>query len=106
LADHLKASAIIAPTRSGRTAAHLSRFRPRCNIIALSPNLNTVQRISLFRGCVPRFLPEAGENDIIEKASAAALKTGLVEKGDLVVITSGQPGTSIDTTNMIRVVRL
>jgi pyruvate kinase len=105
LADHLKASAIIAPTRSGRTAAHLSRFRPRCNIIALSPNLSTVQRISLYRGCVPRLLPEAGENDIIEKASAAALKTGLVGKGDLVVITSGQPGTSTDT-NMIRVVRL
>jgi len=106
LADHLDASAIIAPTRSGRTAAHLSRFRPRCGIIALSPNLNTVQRLSLFRGCVPRLLPESGENDIVEKASFAALETGLVAKGDLVVITGGQPGESINTTNMIRVVRL
>jgi pyruvate kinase len=106
LADQLDASAIIAPTRSGRTAAHLSRFRPRCGIIALSPNLNTVQRLSLFRGCVPRLLPESGENDIIEKASFAALETGLVAKGDLVVITGGQPGEAINTTNMIRVVRL
>jgi pyruvate kinase len=106
LADQLDASAIIAPTRSGRTAAHLSRFRPRCGIIALSPNLNTVQRLSLFRGCVPRLLPESGENDIIEKASFAALETGLAAKGDLVVITGGQPGEAINTTNMIRVVRL
>jgi pyruvate kinase len=106
LADHLQTSAIIAPTRSGRTAAHLSRLRPRCKIIALSPNPNTVQRLSLYRGCVPRLLPESGKNDIVEKASIAALKTGLVAKGDLVVITAGHPDDSVNTTNMIRVVRL
>jgi pyruvate kinase len=106
LADHLDASAIIAPTRSGRTAAHLSRFRPKSKIIALSPNLDTVQRLSLFRGCISRFLPESGEDDLVEKAAIAALETGLVVKGDLVVITAGQPGAAINITNMIRVVKL
>jgi pyruvate kinase len=107
LAGQLKASAIIAPTRSGRTAANLSWFRPRCTIIAFSPNKHVVQRLSLLRGCFPAYLPESKNKDhIIDEASDAALRTGLVSKGDLVVITAGETASSIDSTNMIRVVKL
>jgi pyruvate kinase len=56
LADHLDASAILAPTKSGRTATQISRFRPKQPIIAFTPNLSTVRRLLLFRGIYPHLI--------------------------------------------------
>ena len=107
LMDHLDASAIVAPTQSGRTAQHISRFRPRKSIIALSPNLLTVRRLALFWGCLPRLVPDhKNTDDMIEKAALTALKTGYVSKGDLVIITAGHPVRVAGSTNMVRVKRL
>lgn len=107
LMDHLDASAIVAPTQSGKTAEHISRFRPKRLIIALSPNLLTVRRLALFWGCLPRLVTDLRDtDDMIEKAAMAALKTGYVSKGDLVIITAGHPVWVAGTTNMVRVKRL
>src|SRR5690606_12914454 len=38
LADNVRAAAIVATTRSGATAIHIARFRPRAPILALSPD--------------------------------------------------------------------
>ena len=107
LADHLEAAAIIAPTRSGRTAGRISMFRPRCPIIGLSSDPVVVRRMSLLRGCFPGLLKESmDENSIIKEASFSARETDLVKKGDLAVITSGQPDASFHATNNIRVVMI
>lgn len=107
LADHLKTQAIVAPTQSGLTARHISRFRPDRPIIALATNKITVQRLCLFWGCLPRLLKDPRDtDDMIEKAAAASLDTGYVSKGDLVVITAGHPLWVAGTTNMVRVKRL
>ena len=43
---------------------------------------------------------------MISEFSQFAVKTGIVEKGDLVVITAGVPGGYEQATNMIEVVRI
>lgn len=107
LAEHLDASAIVSPTQSGQTARHISRFRPRRPIIALSPNRNTVFRLTLSWGCIPRLVAGPRDtDDMIENAARSALETGYVSKGDLVVITAGHPFWVTGTTNMVRVKRL
>jgi len=107
LMDHLDASAIVAPTQSGKTAEHISRFRPRKAVIALSPNPVTVRRLALFWGCLPRLVPNPRDtDDMIEKAALTALESGYVSKGDLVIITAGQPVWVAGSTNMVRVKRL
>lgn len=107
LANHLDTSAIVAPTYSGQTARHISRFRPRQHIIALSPNPSAVRSLTLFWGCVPRLVPDPRDtDDMIESAARSALKTGYVSKGDLVVITSGHPVGVSGSTNMVRVKQL
>lgn len=107
LADHLDAAAIVAPTQSGLTARHISRFRPRRPVLALSPNRTTVQRLPLFWGCIPRLVPDHTDtDDMIENAARSAMETRLVSKGDLVIITSGHPVWVAGTTNMVRVKRL
>lgn len=104
LADHLDAKAILAPTQSGRTAIHLSRSRPRQPIIAFTPSLTTMRRLSLFRGIFSNWISDPlGTDDMIEKVSKRAVETGLLSEGDLAVITAGHPVWVAGTTNMIRV---
>jgi pyruvate kinase len=104
LAHHLGVSAIVAPTQSGQTARCLSRFRPRTPILALSPQPTTVRRLTLVWGCMPRLVPSPRDtDDMIELAAETVLETGLVEKGETVVITAGQPVWVAGSTNMLRV---
>jgi len=107
LADHLQASAIVAPTQSGQTAKHISRFRPRQPIIALSPHRSTVQRLGLVWGCLPRMVDDPKDtDDMIDKMAESALETGYVSKGELVVMTAGHPVGMAGSTKMVRVKRL
>ena len=106
LADHLDATAILAPTQSGRTAIQISRFRPNQPIIAFTSSLTTVRRLSLFRGIYPHlFLDPRDTDDMIEKVSERAVETGDLAEGDLAVITGGHPVSVAGRTNMIRVKR-
>jgi len=104
LADHLEASAVVAPTHSGQTARYISRFRPKQPIIALSSNQKVVQRLALFWGCIPQLVPEPRDtDDMIDTSTRSALETGLVSRGDVVVITAGHPVGVVGSTNMVRV---
>ncbi len=107
LANHLDAAAIVATTRSGFTAMQISRFRPACRLIALSPEPRTIRRLALFWGCIPSYVEETRNTDErIEKAAVSAIGTGNVSPGDLVVITTGHPVWAAGTTNMMRVKQL
>ena len=107
LADQVKAAAIVATTRSGSTAAHISRFRPATKIIALSPDDSTVRRLALYWGCVSCPVSLLADTDqMIENAADVALESGLVASGDRVVITAGRPIWEKGTTNMLWVKRL
>ena len=55
LANRLSCKAIVAPTISGYTARKMSRFRPKCSIIALSPDINTVKSLKLYFGVYKLF---------------------------------------------------
>jgi len=107
LANHLEAKAIVAHTQSGMTARYIARFRPRQPIVALSPNMKTVRRLTLSWGCRPLLIGRLQNTDeMIESASRAALASGEAKVGDLIVITVGHPICVSGTTNMLRVKRL
>lgn len=102
LAKNLAASAIIATTRSGSTAAHISRFRPEQPIIGLSPDQGAVRRMALYWGVTPFLLDDIEDTDeMVEKAAEAALKQGHVHRGQQMVITAGRPIWEAGTTNML-----
>lgn len=107
LANNLNASAIVATTRSGMTAAHISRFRPSQPLIALSPDKVSVRRLTLYWGCRSFYLSEIEDTDeMVEKAASLAMDQGHVRKGDRVVITAGRPIWEKGTTNMLWVKEL
>jgi pyruvate kinase len=106
LADHLDATAILAPTQSGRTAVQIARFRPKQPIIAFTSSLTTVRRLLLFRGIYPHLFSDPRDtDDMIENVTNRAVETGDLSEGDLSVITAGHPVSIGGRTNMIRVKR-
>lgn len=107
LAKDLDVDAIITPTRTGRTARLVSRYRPRCPIIAFSPKPSTVRRLILSWGVYPITVVEfTNVDEIIGKGITAALQRRWVKKGQRVVVTAGTPVDLPGTTNLITVEQL
>lgn len=104
IARDLKAAAILTCTESGHTAISVARHRPNCKVIAVTPHDETIRRMQLCWG-VQAIKGQAiiNSDEMVKQAIATALGAGVIESGDLVVVTAGVPSGSTGTTNMIRV---
>ncbi|MBI3945751.1 MAG: pyruvate kinase [Armatimonadetes bacterium] len=104
MANDLDVAAVLTATTSGYTARVVARHRPDCPIIAVSHRSETVRRLALTWGVLPLQSAGAGTTDeMLREAVAASLKTGLVQVGDLVIITAGVPVGVPGRTNLIKV---
>ncbi len=104
IAQNLKAAAIVTFTLSGSSARMVARYRPRVPIIARSPKRATVRKLALSWGVYPRQSSEIKDtDDMIDKAKRTALETGLVHRGEKIIITAGIPFAIPGTTNLIKV---
>ncbi|WP_349408124.1 pyruvate kinase [Pseudalkalibacillus sp. SCS-8] len=103
-AYNLNISAIIAPTESGHTARMISKYRPEAAIIAVTSSEAVCRRMSLVWGVTPQLSEEAKSTDeLLDIAVDASLQSGLVNHGDLVLITAGVPVGETGTTNLMKV---
>lgn len=103
-AYELGASAIITATVSGSTAKNVSRFRPECPILAITPNKDVSRKLSLYWGVYPIVADLYESTDeMIDSTADIAKKHGFVHDGELVVITAGLPINFVGSTNMIKV---
>ena len=99
----LKAAAILAPTKSGYTAKVISRFRPACNIIALSQSESTRRQLAISWGVHPYLCGEVDSTDrMFSLAVDVVRKERAVQPGETVVITAGVPLGKSGTTNLIK----
>ncbi len=104
IAISLNASTIITATVSGYTTRMVARFRPRAGIVAVTPSGRVARQLALVWGVVPLVSASASSTDaVLEGSVAAALESGLVNRGDLVVLTAGLPPGVSGTTNLIKV---
>lgn len=103
-AHDLGAAAIITVTCSGYTARMISKFRPECNIIAATTNERVFRQLTLSWGVTPVMNEMKQTTDeLFDAAVEKAITTGLVENGDLVVITGGTPVGISGSTNIVKV---
>jgi len=101
----LNAAAIITVTMSGFTAEKISKYKPNCPIIGVTTNKKVCRQLNMAWGLYPVLMEEQEtEGDLFDQAIIAAEKTGLIQKGDVVVLTAGMPLGVSGKTNMIRVV--
>ena len=103
-AHTLNAAAILSVTMSGATARNVAKFRPKCPIIACTPDVGVMRQLKLEWGVTPLFTRiESGTGDLFSNAVERALNEGYVKKGDIVIITAGVPVGYSGNTNMLKV---
>lgn len=104
LAKDLNAKAIVVCTRTGGTARKVSRFRPNINIIGMTTDIHAYRQLALSWGVLPAMADEYSSIDILFYfAKQIAKKSGLVKKGDIIVITGGTPDGKSGNSSLINV---
>ncbi len=103
-ANDLEASAIITATASGFTARKVSKFKPKSPVVAATTSEKVRRKLSLFWGVESVRVSEGKSTDeVFENAILASQEAGIIQKGDLVVITAGVPVGVAGATNLMKV---
>ncbi len=107
-AFHLKVKCIAALTQSGSTALWMSRLNCGVPIYALTPEIATRYRLSLFRDVYPLMINHytANRDQLLREAEEALKAHGVVSDGDLIVLTIGEPIGKSGGTNTMKIVRV
>lgn len=104
VAETLDLAAIVTYTATGSTGLRAARERPAKPIIALSPMIETMRKLSLVWGihCVQT---EEADNleGMVDIACQIARDEGFAQVGDRVAITAGVPFGTPGATNMLRI---
>src|SRR3990167_7034077 len=107
-ANHLDIQAIITLTESGATPLWMSRIRTAIPIFALSRYQRSLGRMSLYRGVYPiEFDPtKCSRSEVNRKAMEVLEKQGLLQKGDLVILTKGDQMGVGGGSNAMKILRV
>ena len=106
-AFHLKVKAIAALTDSGSTALWMSRHNCGCPIFALTPKVGSQRKMALYRNVDTLFLEQSTDRDeVLILAEDALLRDGHVQRGELIVLTIGEPMGKSGGTNTLKIVRV
>ncbi len=106
-AHHLGAKAIVAMTDSGSTALWMSRHLIQVPIYALTPNVASQRRMTLYRNVRPLLMSSSKDRDTALNDAETQLKNlGIVASGDVYAITCGEPMGAPGGTNMMKVCRV
>jgi pyruvate kinase len=107
-AYHLKVKAIAALTESGSTALWMSRLNCGVPIFALTSQTATRYRCALFRDTYPLMVRYVGHDreELLAEAENVLVKNGVVQTGDLIVLTIGEPIGKAGGTNTMKIVRV
>ena len=104
LAQDIGAKVIVVCTRTGGTARTVSRFRPMMDIVGMTTDEHAYRKLALSWGVIPVMSEEFYSVDVLfHYAKRAAIDTGLVKKGDKIVLTGGTPNGKSGNSNLINV---
>ena len=100
----LDAKAVVAATNSGATAKLISKYRPKCPIIAITPYDEVRRGLNLNFGIFPTKCEVFTTTDeILIEAKKVATKLSIAEKGDDIIVAAGMPSATTGGTNMLKI---
>jgi pyruvate kinase len=107
-AFHLKVKAVVTLTQSGSTALWMSRLNCGAPIYALTSETATRYRVSLFRDVYPLMITYHGHDRdaLLAEAEHVLVANGVVQAGDLIVISFGEPIGQAGGTNTLKLLRV
>lgn len=108
-AVNLNAKCIVTPTVSGATARVMSKFRPKADIIGVTPDDETMRRMQIYWGVRSyKSMAFATTEDILNGAIELISAKHEVDSGDIIILTAGIPSpnfkqTKAGVSNMMRI---
>jgi len=106
-AHHLGAKAIVALTESGSSALWMSRHLIRVPIYALTSKIASQRKMTLYRNVRPLLIDTSTDRDTaLAQAASDLKKRGIVQSGDVYVITCGEPMGSSGGANLLKICRV
>lgn len=107
-ASRLNVKAIACLTQSGSSALWVSRFLCNVPIYAITPELDTYNRLSLFRDVYPMHIENATDDhdEQLVRAEVEMLRRGVVQKGDYVIFIFGDVVGLGGGTNSMKILKV
>ena len=108
-ANHLGVRVVAALTETGKTAMWMSRMSSNISIFAMSDNVQTLRKVTLYRGVYPCGIEKSNANDwsqVNGKVIDTLIKNEVVKDGDLVILTKGMYKDESGGTNMMKILRV
>jgi len=107
-AYHLRVKAIASLTESGSTALWMSRLNCGVPIYALTAQAETRYRCTLFRDVYPLMVKYVGNDreELLAEAEKVLVENNVVQPGDIIVLTIGEPIGKSGGTNTMKIVKV
>ena len=107
-AFHLKVKAIAALTESGSTPLWMSRINSGVPIYAMTNTEESRRKMSLYRGVYPMLGKFKGldRDKLLEKVEEVLLENRIIEVGDFIALTIGEPIGQPGGTNTMKIVKV
>jgi pyruvate kinase len=107
-AYHLRVKAIASLTESGSTALWMSRLNCGVPIYALTAQAETRYRCTLFRDVYPLMVKYVGHDreELLAEAEQVLVRHNVVQPGDIIVLTIGEPIGKSGGTNTMKIVKV
>jgi pyruvate kinase len=107
LAKAIHASAIVAFTSSGTTAARIARKRPKVPILAITSDQRVSRQLCLLWGAHSVLSKDIKTyEEMVDRATETALTEAFGKRADSIVVVAGIPFGEAGTTNNLRVVQI
>jgi pyruvate kinase len=107
LAAAIHASAIVAFTSSGTTAARIARKRPKVAVLAITPDQRVARQLSLLWGAHSVLSEDINTyEEMVDRATEIALTEAFAKQAASIVVVAGIPFAEAGTTNNLRVVQI
>lgn len=106
---HMNIKAIAALTQSGSTCLWMSRHSTHVPIYALTPEVETRRKVTLFRGVYPinfKVSKDTSREELLQAAEDELRRRGAVREGDLILLTIGEPIGKSGGTNTLKIVKV
>lgn len=108
VSDVLDTKAIATYTASGNTTLSAARERPKAPILALTPDMRVARKLTMVWGTHPVQveMTDTAIESLASSASAAAVKDGFAEQGDIVALAAGLPFGTTGSTNLLHIIKV
>ncbi len=102
LAERMKADAIVAYTNTGDSARRLAGIGTACPVLAITDNRRTFYQLGIAWNVTPIYVePQNNTDKTVEKGLKLLKEQGILESGDLVVVSGGSKLLNAGTESRI-----